>query len=396
MTLLTRPDGCVPGSRWRRAALWCRASLLLIGLAVLLSGCARLPIAGPDATRLNATAVARLDDAALFAAAPGGKQVAFSSGGVWVAPLPGGDSRPISTEPPLALAWSPDGERLAVAFAGGSGSRIAVFGPDGAMAAETAIAGRAIALSWSAADTLLVVALELEQYKFGASYREVLLTWHLTAPPERAVLHDVTLKPSTVRRLESGLLTRVLSPLFSPLGDELLYGRIMDPPAFDAHLKIMLRNIASGAEREVASTAFTDGTVRFAADGEDLFVAMDTDKIRRIAAWSGTEKQLLPFSGRALAVSPDGRHLLADGRLLQNGRETARFPALTTGLFVDDGRLLAAYDGTLFLVSGLGEPVAAPAMPPGKLERLRTLRAWRASGLISADEYVAAREKVMR
>jgi hypothetical protein len=95
-------------------------------------------------------------------------------------------------------------------------------------------------------------------------------------------------------------------------------------------------------------------------------------------------------------VSPDGRHLLADGRLLAGGREAAFFPSRTTGTFLDDGRLLVAADGVLFLVSGFGAPAAGPVMPPEKLERLRTLRAWRASGLISADDYVTAREKVMK
>ncbi|MGB9081575.1 MAG: hypothetical protein WCD00_09755, partial [Desulfuromonadaceae bacterium] len=100
--------------------------------------------------------------------------------------------------------------------------------------------------------------------------------------------------------------------------------------------------------------------------------------------------------GRVLAVSPDGRHLLADGRLLDNGREAALFPPLTTGAFLDDGRLLVVDNGTLFLVSGFGAPVAGAAVPPEKRERLRTIRAWRASGLITADDYVSAREKVMK
>lgn len=402
MARLTKPS-FVPGSWGRGSAARFRRtasqkvclSILPFCLAILLSGCARLPVAGPDAARLTTTVVARLDAEPLFAAAPGGKLVAFSSEGVRVAPLPTGEIRTLSGDHPLALAWSPDGGRLAVAFDRGTESRITVFGADGVTVAETAAAGHVGALFWPESGALLAVTTELESHKFGTSCREVLLRWQLAGAPERTVLHEVTLKPYTVRKWGPVLLTRAINPAISPLGDELIYGRIQDPPAFDAYLKVMVRNISSGAEREVAKTGFSDGAARFSADGEELIMSNGSGRIRRIAAWSGAEKQAVPFSGRVLAVSPDGRHLLADGRLLDDGREVATFSARTTGEFLDDGRLLVVDNGTLFLVSGFGASVSGPPLPPGKLERLRTLHAWRASGLISPDDYVTARGKVM-
>jgi hypothetical protein len=396
MVRLTRPF-FVPAS-WGKgaAAFFCRTALLPVCLTILLSGCAQLPIAGPDAARLISTVVTRLDAEPLFAAAPGGRQVAFSSEGVRVMPLPSGEPRSLSAERPLALAWSPDGGRLAVAFGRGGESRIAVFDASGVSVAETAAAGRVGALFWTEPDLLLAVTMELEPFKFGTTCREVLLRWQLAGAPERTVLHETTLKPYTVRKLAAGMLMRAVSPAVSPLGDELVYGRIQDPPAFDAYVKVMVRNLSSGVEREIAKTGFSDGTARFSADGEELFIANGSGQIRRIAAWSDAEQPVAPFSGRVLAVSPDGRHLLADGRLLDDGREAALFPPWTTGAFLDDGRLLIVDNGTLFLVSGFGAPVAGAAVPPEKRERLRTIRAWRASGLITADDYVSAREKVMK
>ncbi|GAC1465566.1 MAG: hypothetical protein PVSMB11_00850 [Desulfuromonadaceae bacterium] len=403
MARLTK-TGCVPGS-WGRgiAAIFCLTAslqvclmILTVCLTILLSGCAQLPIAGPDAARLTSTVVARLDAEPLFAAAPDGKQVAFSHEGVRVAHLPSGESHTLTTERPLALVWSPDGGRLAVAFGRGTESWITVFGTNGVPVAETAAAGRVGALFWPASDSLLAVTMELEPHKFGTSCREVLLRWQLGGTPDRTVLHEVTLKPYTLRKWGAELLSRAISPAISPLGDELAYGRIQDPPAFDAYLKVMVRNLSSGTEREIARTGFNDGSARFSADGEELLMDYGSGQILRIAIWSGTEKRVAPFSGRSLAVSPDGRHLLADGRLLDDGREVALFPTRTTGEFLDDGRLLVVADGTLFLVSGFEASVAGPAMPPEKLERLRTIRAWRASGLISADDYVTAREKVMK
>lgn len=389
--------------RWIRAffvpALWGRggrAALLSLCLALLLSGCAQLRIAGPDAARLTSKVVTRIDTEPLFAAAPGGRQLAFSYGGVRVMPLPSGESRSVSPERPLALAWSPDGGRLAVAFGRGPGSRIAVFDAAGVLVAETAAAGRVGALFWTGTDQLLAVTMELETFKFGTTCREVLLSWQLAGPPVRTLLHETTLKPYTVHRLTPGMLIRAVSPALSPLGDELVYGRLQDPPAFDAYVKIMVRNLSSGVEREIAKAGFSDGAARFSADGEELLLSSGSGQIRRLAPWSGTEKSAAPFSARALAVSPDGRHLLADGRLLDDGREAALFPPWTTGEFLDDGRLLVVDNGTLFLVSGFGAPVAGATLSPEKRERLRTIRAWRASGLISDDDYISAREKVMK
>lgn len=374
-----------------------RDAILALCLVVLLSGCAQLSIAGPDAARLSSAFVARLDAAPLFAAAPGGKQVAFARDGVRIAPLPTGKSRALSTDTPLALAWSPDGWKLAAAFGRGTESRIAVFDDGGITVAETTVPGRVGALFWPAPGALLAVSLELEHHKFGTSCREVLLRWDLVGVPERTILHEVTLMPSTVRKWDAASMARAISPALSPLGDELVYGRLQDPPAFAAFMKkIMVHNISTGAEREIVKTGFADGTARFTVDGEELFVSDASGQIRLLGVWSGAEKQIVPFSGRALAVSPDGLHLLADGRLLDAGREVALFPTGTTGEFLDDGRLLAAADGTLFLVSGFGAPVAGPALPPEKRKRLSTLRAWRSSGLISADDYVTAREKVMK
>lgn len=380
---------------WRLESVLCRPFLLLLCLTLLVSGCARLPIAGSDAARLTSTPVASLDDARLFAAAPGGKQVAYSQGGVRVAPLPAGESRIISSaERPLALAWSPDGVKLAAAFARGSGSVITIFGGDGAAVAETTATGRVGAIFWPAAGDLLVITLELNHHSFGTSCRVVLLRGNPAATMQRSVLHDTTLRPHLVRTWGAERLLRVISAQLSPQGDELVYGRIQEPPLFEAYLKIMVRNLASGVDREIGKTSLSDAVPRFSADGEELYLANGAGGVDVVDAWHGGKKRETAFTGAPPAISPDGRHLLAGGRLLAAGREVALFPPRTGGRFIDDGRLLAVNDGTLFLVSGF-ESAGSPLLPE-KRERLRTLRAWRASGIITADDYVAAREKVMQ
>lgn len=373
----------------------CRSAVLLGCTAVLLNGCARLHIAGAESDRLHYTAVSELDGVPLFAAAPGSQRVAVSSGGLRVVPLRSGETRLYSADRPVSLSWSPDGLRLAAAFERAAESRITVFGDDGGVTAETAAAGRVAAIFWETPDVLLVVTMELEHHRFGTTCREVLLRWHPGGAMERTVLNDVTLKPVTMRKRGAEQLIRAVSPGVSPLGDELVYGRLHDPPALEPYLDIVIRTISGGAEREIAKTGLDAGTARFSADGEELLV-QDAGRIRRLDVWNGAEKQAVAASGRLSALSPDGRRMLVDGRLLDNGRDVAQFASGMTGTFTDDGRLLAADNGTLFLVSGLAASPDSRVLPPEKTERLRALRAWRAGGLISSEEYVTAKEKVLK
>lgn len=382
-------------NEWRSESVLLRPLLLLAGMLFLMSGCARLPIAGADAARLTSTPVASLDAAQLFAVAPGGKQVAYSRGGVRVVSLPSGESRLISSERPLALAWSPDGGKLAAAFVRGNGSVITVFGGDGAPVAETAATGTVGAIFWTAPDDLLAIALELNHHSFGTSCREVLLRGNPAASLQRTVLHDTTLRPKTARAGDAERLLRAISAGLSPLGDELLYGRIQDPPLFEAHLKIMVRNLAGGTDREIGKTSLGSAAPRFSVDGEELYLANETGGVDVVDAWNGVKKRDTAFAVVPV-VSPDGRYLLAGGRLMRDGSEVAQLPFRTDGRFSDDGRhLLAVNDGTLFLVSGF-EPAGVSLPPPEKREQLRTLRSWRASGIITAGDYVAAKEKVMK
>lgn len=368
--------------------------LLLICLTVLLSGCAGLPISGYAPGELASTVVARLDADPLFAASPDGTHVAYSREGVRVVSLSSRKSQLLFRESPLALAWSPNGQQLAIAYLHGAENRIALFSVDGRLTADTVTVGHVVAIFWPEADTLLALTVELEPHSFGTTCREVLLRWQPGETPLRTILHDVTLKPATLRRRGIPALLRAIAPRLSPAGDELLYGRIQDPPAFEAYLKLVIRNLDSADERVISTSRFPGETIRFSVDGEGLLL-QTAGRTVLLDSWSGAEKPDRDLPGQEslpsarCCLSADGRFVEADGR-------TVQLPPRTNGQFLGDGRLLSSHNGRLYLVSGFAPTAAVPALPLEKQKRLRTLRAWRAAGLISADEYHTAREKVVK
>lgn len=367
----------------------------LLGLLLLaLTGCAHLPTSAPLPPGITVTAVTRIDRGAPFVWAPGGERIALGRGGLRLLDLAGGTELKIWDESPVDLAWSPDGSRLAAAFPREGKTTLRLFDPaNGAVMAEAVVAGRVSGLGWGGAGELLAAAVDITTYSFGGNFRQLLYRWSGTDSPVAATLAETTVKPLTLRQWGEALY-RVFHLTVSPAGDELIYTRLHDPPALLPYLQVVLRHQATGAEREVATVGLESGGALFI--GDVVVYGDGRGGIRRVDPWQVRELASFPAPGVNLAISPGGSHLLADGRLYRDGNELAVFPAESSGLFAPRGdRLLVRNGSTLFLLAGLPADEAAP---PGMAvrERLLLLRKWRSQGLISADEYRAAKERILK
>lgn len=361
-------------------------ALLLLLLLWLLAGCAG-PLTGqlPPGSALDAIAAA--EPGTPFAVAPDGERLALVRDGLRLRDPASGETL-LAPEPPAALAWSPDGERLAAAFPGGEGSRLRIYA-GARLEREAEVAGRVGRLLWHPDGDLLTVATTLEVFSFGAGHRTVLLRWGGEGDPGSVPLHDVTLKPRTVL-LWGEALYRMAHPALSPDGDELLYARLHDPPEFDPYLKLVLRNLGTGNEREVARVPLSSGGARF-VPGEAVLYGDGAGRTARLDPWTGAESAAWDLPGRALALSPGGRYLLLDGRLHRDGAEIAVLAAgegqfAAGALYFRDGR-------RLYRLSGLSEELPAP--PPAAVrDELRRLRRWRSGGLIDHDDYLQQKERL--
>lgn len=367
-----------------------KAVLLL--LVLWLHGCARLPVSGSLPPGMAAGESLRVAAGSPFAWRPDGEAVAVAGDGLRLWRPATGELKSLSPETSTALAWSPDGTRLAVAHAKGDDTHLTVIDGSGRRLREAALEGRVESLFWSADHGLQAVATTLKPYTFGAGFTLALYRWQEPAAPVRTVLHETTLKPLTLRRW-GGILHRTPGPALSPWGDELLFARLHDPPAFSPYLKIILRHLETGAEREVAQVPITAGGAVFAAGG-DAVICGDGGVTRILDPWSGRGGETLPTPGQNLVVSPGGGHLFADGRLYRDGAALAVFPAETVARFSPQGgKLLLRHEQRLFLLSGLAESVPAP-LPEADRRQLLLLRKWRASGLVSPQDYLEQKQRM--
>lgn len=355
----------------------------LILFLLQLAGCARLPATTELPPPLTLTDTLSVDAGSPFALDRQGSTVALVKGGLKTRDLATGLTVSITDAVPNALAWSPDGKRLAAGFKG----TIRVFSAAGVPGEEITLPGRVVALAWRSNTEILAALVEIDLYTFGASHRAWLQLWR---PGEgeslSSKLGDATLKPLTVRDWGSRI-NQVITLDIAPAGDEIVFTRLHDPPAFPPYLAIVQRHLETGRERLIAKVDLFSAGARYAKDGERLIYGDGDRRTVRVDPWRDTIEQSYQSAGRTLARSPNGSWLFLDGRLYLRDMEVAAFPAGAEAQFGAGGRLLVRHGNRLHLLDGFKEPDELhPALPPS--EGLLTLRRWRSLELITPEEYI--------
>ena len=379
----------------RRTAV---VSIRLLALTLVASGmafaagCTSLPVSGPQAANLSATAVTRVAPAAPWCVNPTDSRIAMGDNGLQLVEPATGIKTRLAPPSPSALAWSPDGKRLAAALPGGDSTTLAIFSRQGESIAKAPVPGRVTRIEWVSPADLVALGVGTRRFSFGDAITATLYRWDGTAAPQATTLFETTVKPLTIRQWGERVITSI-SMTISPERDEMLYTRLHDPPAFSPYLRIILRNLDSGAERDVATVPLSSGGGRFVGTGERI-VYGDGSSSKLMEPWSDKVVQTFPVPGKQLSASPAGKYLLLDGHLYQGETEIASFPPTTEGKFAPGGELYLHHGMDIYRIGGLTESIPAP-LPPTVAERLRTLRAWRSEGLITDREYRENRERIM-
>lgn len=376
-----------------RYSRFTRSILCLFFIAA--AGCTHLPVTGllPDTSRISE--LARVDADSPFALDADGETVAFVNRGLTLQGLNTGNRRLVSADRPTALAWSPDGKLLAAAFYLENIAVLRLYDQQGEVRAQARLAGRANALAWRSSSSILVHAVQQRVYSFGANLAGVLYSWDGKSEPVPTPLYETTLMPAFYRQWE-GTLQRTLTFSISPLNNEILYTRLYSPPAFTPYLKLMLRHLEGGTEREIAIASLNSAGGIFLRSGEQIIYGDGEKESQLFDPWGDRTVSTLPSPGRSLALSPSGSYLLLDGHLYRDGKEIASFPSGSVGVFSHrGGRLAIRYGERLYLIANLPEKPAVP-LDPVMADRLRQLHKWLSEGLISAQDYRKAREDTAR
>lgn len=366
----------------RLAAALCLATLAAAGCAGLVVR-GRLP---EDVRRVGALA-----PGGPFAVDPSGLRLALVGDGLRIVDVATGAARSIDGTP-AALAWSPDGGRLAASFPGSDGqSALRLFAPDGSLAGETSVRGRLTTLAWTAAGEIVGASARLEAFSFGAQRDELLVEWDGSAPARVTPIGGTTVTPRTAARF-GPVLTEGPALAVAPLGDEIAFTRLRDPPLFPGYFSLVVRHRASGAEREIARVPLGPVAIAYAADSEALW-STDAEAATLRDCADGRALSSLPPGGSHLAVSPRATWRLAGERLLRGSEEVLAFAPGARGAFTAAGLFVAAA-GAVHLLPSFAEPSAATPVPE-VAEKLRGLRSLRAQKLITPAEYEAERKKVV-
>lgn len=371
-----------------------RARLLLLPLIALLSataaGCSRLPFPGPLPENLSAERIARIDEGSPFAVSPDGEVAAFVDAGLKLLRIATGERVTLSPKVPQQMAWSPGGGTLAVSYGGGERSTLVTYDRRGVRTAEAEAEGTVTDLAWRSEKELLAGAFVMARYRFGSNYKSVIHSWQPgVSAPAGTPLRDTTLRLKTTARWQP-LLER--GPMLDLDGGAglILYMHPYDPPLFTPYYRLVLRELATGREMEIATLGLNAGGGRFSGDGETVLHGDGMARTTVYNPWTEETIGSLTGSGRDLALSPVGSYWFGDGALHLGDPVVATLSPGSRARFSADGKGVFVAAGTaLYRLSGLRPERAAP-----RPEKVRQLRSWRIEGLISAKEYREAAERM--
>ena len=367
-------------------------TLLFTLFLAALTGCAATLPTSPLPDGFAVKTFTKVDTGEPFAVNRAGVFAAVVEGNLQIIEPSGAPGRSIAPAPATELRFSPDGTRLAAVFATSNQSLLRIFDLQGKSLSEALLSGRVTSIAWRSDKELLATSLTIKKFSFGSELVSVLYRWDTVAPPLAIPLSDVTVRPNVAKLPEKELL-RTLSMALSPYGDEIAYSALKDPPLFSSYLRIAVRHLDTGAEREVAETSIGSGGPVYMPDGESVLAGDAQALTHQLSLAEGKEINAWPTAGDRITLSPSGSYLLLDGSLYQGGREIASFPKESIGVFLTGGSGLAlSARGFLFLVSGFQDP--KPAGLSGDLVRTLELRRLHMLHLITDQEFKARLKKV--
>ncbi len=328
---------------------------VILSLLLLIStGCSRLPLTGKLPGNLVAEKISTVDDASPFAISPDGTVIACLHSGLKLVHLPTKELQEIPLKRAGQLAWSPLGSTLAATFYEKGESTIILFDQHGIQVAETVVAGDVTSLDWLSESELLAAALSITNYSFGSNYKSILYRWQPgSSLPVTQSLRDTTLQPSTMAMLQRHLAHGSMLDVYSPAG-QILYMHPNDPPLFSPYYKLILRDLTTDREQELATPGFNSSGGRFFSDGKKVIYSDGNSQTFILSPFNGVSPKSVRTPGANLAVAPVGDYWFADGTLYQGESVVALLAPGGVARFSQDGRqLIIAVNGELYRLFGL-------------------------------------------
>lgn len=356
---------------------------LIVSLILPMAACSTMPINGRLTAPLMAEKIATSPVNTPFAISPDNRIAALNKAGLTLWHISSADEVPLSPEKAVAVAWSPLGYSLAAVFTGTTESKIIIFNQHGIKISEAPVDASLTELCWRNEDELVATGFRTKSYKFGVSYQSLLYHWS----PGRSTLTETTLHEATLQKqvydLYRAAIERGPMASFAPEAELMLYLQPIAPPMFKHYYKLLLRDLATGTEIELATAELKSFGAKISADGELLVRSEGNGFVTLSNPWSMKQILRVQSNGENLAISPSGPEFISDGRLFTaDGKITELAESLVATFSADGKNAFASAGGAFYLLSGLNSSSAA------KNEIRPDLRKMRMTGEISATEYL--------
>lgn len=354
---------------------------------VFLNACQTLPINGQLPGGLAAEKIASVDKGSVLALSPNGNVVATVSDGLKLLHIPSKENVSLGERAPLKLAWSPFGNYLAALFLQDTGSSIAIYDQYGIAIAEETFEVRLTDLGWLSEDELVAGGVRIKSYKFGHNYQSIFFRWQPGRDrPVESLLKDTTLQPVTLSKAQNQLQRGPMVEV-NPQAGALLYLHPVDPPVFSPYYKLILKDLASGKELEIASVGLNSSGGKFSADGEKVLYADGNGTTILYDPWSGETVRKTSTAGVNPALSPEGDNWISDGKLFRkDGTETPLAEGANAQFSTDGSTVIIRAGSGLYKLSGL-KPAVGTMFVPAFAEKVAKLRVLRMQGLVTPAEY---------
>lgn len=329
-----------------------------------------------------------------FAPDPQVKMIALDRDGLFLVDLAEQTEKRLSEKSPLELAWSADGSQLAAVFASEEQelSRLVFFDREGKESGLVKVPGRVTKLVWDSAGELLGQAVTSHKFTFGTNLKASLFRLDSKRQLVSIPLYETTLKPSTVDKFGESLY-QMLSFDLAPLGDEIVYTRLSDPPVLRKHLQVFSKHLKTGKERQVFDLPLESGASFWVHNSEWLLLSDGSARTFLYDPWQGEVMQTWPVPGQSVALSPQGDLIYIDGTLYRYGEELMAVPSGRAKFSYDGQHLLVADQQNLVVIDLPAIDVAEPLESSIRDELLR-LRELRSDNLLTHEKYLDARQKL--
>lgn len=343
------------------------------------------------ATLPDSNLLVELNDSELFAVRPDGDMLAYVADGLHLLRLSDNYRQQLTYDQPEALIWTPDGSSLVTAFREPEKTRLVRLGSSADDRPQIFVDEQITDFDWLADGRLLAMAQTVESENGVLRLQASLLIWDGQWDVEKIPLYTQRLYHQPTEFDEK--IWHYFD--LSPLKDELIYNRYLDPPTLDGRVELVLYNLQTGRELVLAETDNRQLEAFCAADGETVLLPNGSGQVLLTNPWTKKQKYQWQSPGESLRMAPLRDLFYVDGKLYVDDRLQLSLPVKARARFSAAGtRLFVAWQRKLYLYSGYTVPEEIKYSKVEKV-KLQRLRQQRSLGEISIRDYYQKRNNVL-